>query len=368
MESKVKFPWAKPDFWGNEKDYLIQALESTWISGGTFVDRLESEFALFCGSKYAVSASNGTTSLHLAFVALGIGRDDEVIVPGFCFMAAPNVLLHLGAIPVYADVDPETFCVTAEMIEPLITRKTRAIVPIHPYGNVCEMDEILSLGNRYNIPVIEDAAESFASKYKGKYTGTMGLMGSFSFQAAKTITTGEGGMILTDDESLVKKIALYRSHGLLRKKHYWHDVVGFNFRLTNLQAALGVAQLECTGEIIPQRKRVHEDYKKFLGSEVGISLQRYTNNIDPVLWAIALKLDPKAFPQGRDVVMSQMTEEGIETRPGFYTPSQMPHLYTCPALPNAERIASQIISLPTYASLTSDQIEFISTKLLKLRA
>ena len=152
MENKVFFPWAKPDFWGNEKEYLVQALESTWISGGAFVDRLESEFAQFCGSKFAVSSSNGTTSLHLAFVALGLSRGDEVIVPGFCFMAAPNVLLHMGAEPVFADVDPESYCVTAETIEPLITSRTRAIVPIHPYGNVSEMDEILDLGNRSQYP------------------------------------------------------------------------------------------------------------------------------------------------------------------------------------------------------------------------
>ncbi len=362
------FPWAKPVFWGREKEYLVQALESTWISGGAYVDRLESEFAQFCGKKFAVSSSNGTTSLHLAFVALGLGRHDEVIVPGFCFMAAPNVLLHLGAKPVFADVDPATFCMTAETIEPLITSRTRAIVPIHPYGNVCEMDEILALGNRYGIPVIEDAAESFASKYKGKYTGTMGLMGSFSFQAAKTITTGEGGMIITNDDTLARKIALYRSHGLLRKKHYWHEVAGYNFRLTNLQAALGVAQLERINEIIPKRKRVHLDYQKSLGAQEGITLQLYPASVDPVLWAIALKLDPTAYPQGRDAVMEQMREASIETRPGFYTPSQMPHIYACPPLPNAERIAAWIISLPTYPSLTSEQIEYISTKLLDLRA
>ena len=367
MEKSIYYPWAKPDFWGNEKEYLLQALDSTWISGGAFVDRLEKEFAQFCGTKFAVSSSNGTTSLHLAFLALGLKPEDEVILPGFCFMAAPNVTLHMGGKPVFADVDPETFCVTAEKIEPLITSKTRVIVPIHPYGNVCEMDEILQLADLHHLPVIEDAAESFASRYKGNLTGTMGLMGSFSLQAAKTITTGEGGMVITNDEELAKKMALYRSHGLLRKKHYWHEVAGYNFRLTNLQAAIGVAQLEHINDIIPERKRVHEDYEEYLGSKEGVSLQKYQKNVDPVLWAIALKLDPKAYPQGRDAVIEQMKEAGIETRPGFYTPSQMPHIYSCPHLPAAELIASQIISLPTYPSLTTEQINFIATKLLNLR-
>ena len=175
-------------------------------------------------------------------------------------------------------------------------------------------------------------------------------------------------MIITDNEDLAKKMTLYRSHGLLRKKHYWHEVAGYNYRLTNLQAALGVAQLERINEIMPQRKRVHQVYQRNLGEQDGISLQRYSKNIDPVLWAIALKLDPEAYPQGRDAVLAQMKEAGIETRPGFYTPSQMPHIYSCPPLPSAERIAAQIISLPTYPSLTTEQIEFISTKLLDLRA
>lgn len=367
MDQSEFIPWAKPDFWGKEKDYLIEALDSTWISGGAFLERFEKLVADYCGVQYAVASSNGTTSLQLAFHALGIKPGDEVIVPGFCFMAAPNMILNIGAKPVFADIDSQTYCTSAGFIEPLITSKTKAIVPVHPYGNICEMDEILELGARHHIPVIEDAAESFASRYKGIAAGSMGVMGSFSFQAAKTITTGEGGMVITNDENLAKKMALIRSHGLLRKKHYWHELAGYNFRLTNIQAAIGVAQMERIDTIIVERKRLFRDYQKFLDSERGVSLQEYGPNVDPVLWANALRLDPKAFPQGRDRVMEQMRELGIETRPGFYTPHQMSHLYGCPLLPNCDEVSKTVISLPTTPSLTTEKIGEISGKLLSLR-
>ena len=360
-------PWAKPDFWGKEKEYLIEALESTWISGGPFIERFEAEFAKYCGSRFALTASNGTTALSLTYNALGLGPGDEIIVPGFSFLAVANLAIHMGAKPVFAEVDPETLCVRAEDFEPHISKKTRALVPVHTYGNVCAMDDILALGLKHNIPVIEDTAEAFASKYKDRQAGTMGLMGSYSFHATKTITTGEGGMVVTNDEELAKKMALYRSHGLMRKTHYWHELPGNNYRLTNLQAALGVAQMQRLDRIIAERKRVHASYNALLGREGGITLQKFEPDVVPVLWAIALKLDGKAFPQGRDAVITQLREANIETRPGFYTPSQMPHIYDCPPLPVCEAIARQTISLPTYPTLTDEQIGYICEILKNLR-
>src|SRR6185503_11850661 len=250
-----KIPWAKPDFWGKEQEYLVQALSSTWISGGAFVERFERDFAAYVGARYALTSSNGTTALHMAYLGLGVGPGDEVVIPGFCFLAGANVAIHMGAKPVFCEVDPRTWCATAEAIERVLTPRTKVIVPVHTYGNVCRMDEINALAKSRGVAVIEDAAESFASTYRGTQAGMMSDIGSFSFQATKTITTGEGGMVVTEREDLQKTMALYRSHGMLRKRFYWHEVPGHNFRLTNLHAAIGCAQLERLDRIIVERRR-----------------------------------------------------------------------------------------------------------------
>lgn len=360
-----RLPWAQPDFWGKEEEYVLNALHSTWISGGEYVDRLEREIASLFGVNYALTASNGTTALHMAFLGLELQPGDEVIIPGFAFLAAANIALHMQLKPVFADVDPDTWCVTAEEIEKRLTAKTRLIVPVHTYGNVCAMDDILALADPRGIAVVEDAAESFASKYKGRYAGAIAKHATLSFQATKTITTGEGGMTLTDDKQTYNRMALYRSHGML-KRRYWHEVAGHNFRLTNLQAAIGCAQLEKLDDIIAGRRRVHAAYAKRLDLNKGVRPQHFEPDVDPVLWAMAVSIDPAAYPQGRDRVSEQMAEVGIETRPGFYAASAMP-LYETVPLPNSENLSRQVVSLPTYPTLTDDQIDRICSSLEALR-
>lgn len=358
-------PWAQPEFWGNEQKYVAEALQSTWISGGSFLDRFEKDFAEYCGKPYAISASNGTTAIHMAYLGFGIKPGDEIIVPGFAFMAAANMALLMQAVPVFAEVDPETWCVTAETIEKCITPETRLIVPVHTYGNVCLMDDILELGKQYKIPVLEDVAEAFTSRYKGKLAGTLADTATFSFQATKIITTGEGGMVTTGDKPLFDRMALYRSHGML-KTRYLHEVPGHNFRLTNMQAALGVAQMEHLEEIIAQRRRIHRTYKQFLENQPGLKLQFFPSDVQPVLWALALKLDPSAYPQGRDFVMNTLKEEGIESRPGFYSANQI-SIYGKQNLPICDDTARWVISLPTYPSLADWIIEDICSILIRLR-
>ena len=282
-------PWAKPDFWGNEEKYMVEALTSTWISGGAFVDQLEHDFAQYSNVRHALTASNGTTALHMAYLALELKPGDEVILPGFAFMGAANMALYTGAKPVFAEVDPRTWCVTADEVEKCISVRTKLIVPVHTYGNVCDMDSIMELANKHNIAVVEDTAEAFASRYKGKLAGTYSLIGTYSFQATKTITTGEGGMVVTNEDELYDRMALYRSHGMRRKRYYWHDLVGHNFRLTNLQAALGVAQMERLETIIFERKRVHRQYQSLLSENPGVTLQYYQPEVDGVLWGSCAK-------------------------------------------------------------------------------
>jgi perosamine synthetase len=359
-------PWAKPNFWGNEHQYVTDALKSSWISGGPFVDRFERDFAAFCGSRHTLTVANGTAALHVAYLALGIRAGDEIIVPGFGFLAAANIALHMSARPVFCGVDPRTWCMRAEDIAPLLTARTRAIIAVHTYGNVCNMDGILELAGAHKIPVIEDVAEAFPSRYRDKVAGTMGTIGTFSFQATKTITTGEGGMVITEDSGLHERMVLYRNHGLLRKRHYWHEVPGHNFRLTNLQAALGCAQLERLDAIIVERHRVNDRYRKHLSSLPGIVPQQFDDAVDPVVWTVAVRLDPDHYPQGRDAVMAQMGEAGIEMRPGFYTPSEI-GFYSCPSLPGCEQISHSVISPPSYPTLSDAEIDRICEHLGRLR-
>jgi len=369
MTPLAKFPisWAKPVFWGREQAYVADAMASTWISGGAYVDRLEHEIAAFCNVPCALAVANGTVAIHLSYLAIGLHAGDEVVVPGFGYLAAANVALHVGAKPVFAEIDPGTWCLTAETVAQVLSPRTRAVVPIHTYGNACDMDSILALCSRRGIVVIEDAAESFGTRYKGRQSGTMGDVGCFSFQATKTITTGEGGMVVTSRDELAEPLRLYRSHGVSRRR-YFHEVAGLNFRLTNMQAAMGCAQFEQIEVIIEARRRTHDCYCRCLENIDGLVMQKFSPTVEPVVWAVALKLDSSAFPQGRDAVIDQLADAGIESRPGFYPPNAMPDLYGKGIdIPVCTAIARQVISLPSYPSLTSEEIERVCVNLKALR-
>jgi len=351
-------PWASTSLWGNEERYVVDALRSTWVSGGKYVEQFEEAFSAFVGTPHVVSTANGTAALHLAYVALGIGHGDEIIVPGFAFMAAANVALLVGAKPVFAEVDPKTWCMTATTAAACVTPRTRAIVPVHTYGNVCDMHDINSLGREAGVIVIEDAAEAIGSRYKGQHAGTVAPVGVFSFHATKTITTGEGGAVVTGDSDLAARLRLFRSHGVAAKR-YWHEVAGHNFRLTNLQAAIGCGQLEHIEQIVFERKRVYDTYRGLLADAKGLMLQEMTVGVEPVVWAVALKLDPAAFPQGRDAVMEQMFAKGIETRPGFYPASALHHIYGPQVLPICDEVGGATLVLPSSPAITATEIEYV---------
>lgn len=366
VDNIANIPWAKPNFWGLEEEYVLDALRSTWISGGPYVDRFESEVCKFAGAKEALAVSNGTTAIHLAYLGLGLVPGDEIIVPGFCYQAAANIALQMGLYPRFADIDPKTYCVTAETIEPLISSKTRLIVAVHTYGNVCAMEEIVALAHGRGILVLEDAAESFGSRLHGRQSGSIGDLGTYSFHATKSVTTGEGGIILGHDNDLIQRMKLFRSHGVLGKR-YWHEVPGHNFRLSNIQAALGCAQFARFDQIVAGRKRVERTYQRLLGDVSGVSLQKFTLGVEPVLWTQAVEIDPDAFPQGRDAVMSQMASKEIETRNAFYSANQLDIYGKVTDIPNSDWIATNVLCLPTYPSLTEEDLEFISVSLLELQ-
>lgn len=358
-------PWHKPTFWGKEKQYVNMALDSTWISDGSFLSQFEENFSTALGVKHTVTTSNGTTALHLAYLTLGVMPGDEIIVPSFSFHAPANIALSIGAKPVFADVDPSTWCLDTESIIKKITPRTKAIVAVHTYGNACDMLSIISSVKGKNISIIEDVAEALFTKYDEQYLGTMGDIGCFSFQATKTITTGEGGCIVTNNAEHEKKARLFRNHGM-HKKRYYHEVVGHNFRLTNLQAAIGCAQLEEKEKIIQNKCRVYEQYVNQLKDKKGLLLQGLTARTKPVMWAIALLVRPNYFKLSRDELIAAMKSFGIETRPGFYPPSSMDIYRNVHSFSTANKLSDNVISLPSYASLSEEKIVFICEKLFGL--
>ena len=350
-----RIPWAKPCLWGDEAEYVKDAISSSWISGGPFIEQLEAHLRHYLKIPYGVSVSNGTSAIHLAYLSLDIKGGDEVILPAYGFLAAANMTLHVGAKPVFCDVDSRSWVATA-----------KEIVVIHTYGNVSPMDEIMDMAKGHGIAVIEDAAEAFGGKYKGRAAGTFGDIGTFSFHATKTITTGEGGFVATRRSELHDVITLYRSHGMKRKIPYWHDVPGHNFRLTNLQAAIGVSQISHLEKIQKERRRIYQTYRRECADIEGIRWQHFAKDVEPVIWTVGIQLDPSVYPQGRDAVIRELSQKGIETRPGFYTPNQ--HTYfSAPALPLSEQLSRHVLCLPMYIELTDPQIHTVAQTLAGLK-
>jgi len=360
-------PWGKPCLGEREREYLLKALDSTWISGGEFIDRFESDFARLIGTEYAVTASSGTAALHLALLALGIGPGDEVIVPAFTFVSPANMVLETGAKPVYADIDPNTWCLDAQEADRKVTKSTKALIAVHIYGDVCDMEALTKIARERRIYLIEDVAEAAFSRYQGKSAGSFGHLGCFSFQATKTVTMGEGGAVVTDDKKLADRMTVMRSHGMRQNKRYWHDMVGYNYRLTNLQAALGCAQLENLDSIIARKLRIYRRYLGNLSGSPGIEFQGIPREVEPVMWAVAMRIDPHCFEGDRDFLIAELLKRNIETRPGFYPFSIMP-LYKAEQLPIAESISRNVISLPSYVSISDDDIDYICSQLKDLVA
>ena len=361
-------PWAKPNYHGYEEKFVRQALKSTWISDGSFIRNFEKKFSNYINSNFAISVSNGTTAIHLAYLALGLKRGDEIIIPGFGYLAAANIALQMGIKPVFADVDLKTFCVNEVNIKKKITSKTKLIVVIHTYGNVCDLKPIINIAKKKNIPVLEDSAESFGSKYYGKQTGSIGDIGTFSFQATKTITTGEGGMIVTKmNKYFIDRLKAYRNHGV-KVTRYYHHLPGHNFRLTNVQAAIGYAQLKKFSKIIKERKRIYGCYRKLFENVKGLDMQFFSPKIKPVVWTFALVLNPKYFLP-RDLIMKKMKKKGIETRNGFYSPSRLPiyKKYKTKHLKNSNILSKNVICLPFFTSLKEKEIKYIAKTLLQFK-
>lgn len=358
----IYFPVAIPNLNGNEFKYLIDAFMSTWISSsGEYIGRFENKFSKYSDCKYGVAVSNGTVALHLALIALGIGDGDEVIVPDLTFAATINTVLHANATPVIVDVEEDSWCIDPKQIEKAITSKTKAIIPVHLYGQACDMGAIMKIAKKYGLYVIEDCAEAHGAMFNGQKVGSFGDIGCFSFYGNKVITTGEGGMCVTNIPELCEKMKILRDHGMSKTKRYWHDFVGYNYRMTNLQAAIGLAQLERIDEIHKNRKQYEQNYKDVLDENI-FTFQNDMLNRTRVTWLVSVLLDERI---DRTTYMQKLKDKGIDARPFFYPLSDM-EIYkeyckneTC----ITHKLSRRGLNLPTYESLKSiDEIRRILEK------
>lgn len=366
MDQK-KINIAQPSFRGNEKKYILDALDSGWISSiGSYIDSFEKAFASYHGVKHAIATHNGTIALHLALSAAGIHEEDEVIVPDLTFIATANSVRYCHAIPVLTDVNPEDWNIDCNNILANLTHKTKGIVPVHLYGNPADMEKIMKIAMEHKLVVVEDCAEATGASIGNKKVGTFGDIGIFSFFGNKIITTGEGGMCITDNDELADRMRILRDHGMNRKKKYWYDHLGFNYRMTNLQAAIGLAQMEQLGELLSIRRNIYETYHKNLATHPGILFQS-THDNNPVNWMLTVRI--KGFSEEqRDAVMAELKKEQIDSRPVFYPIHYMPFYqsseFVRQRFANSKMISREGISLPTFVEMTEDDIIHISKTFL----
>lgn len=344
-------PVCEPSLGEEELENVVQAVRSGWISSsGRFVAEFEENFADYCGIRYGVSTSSGTTALHLALVALGIKKGDEVIVPALTFISPANAVTYCGAKPVFVDSHKDYWCIDPEKIE--ITPETRAIIPVHLYGHPCDMGPIMDLAQDHDLYVIEDACEAHGAEYKGKKIGSFGDVSCFSFYGNKILTTGEGGMCLTDDDELYEKMRILRDHGFDPERRYWHNVIGFNYRMTNLQAAVGVAQLKRLDEFVRKKRNIAKWYERGLTHE--------TIELHPEMpWAKCVYWMYSILVPDCGGLIERLEENGIDTRPFFYPVSVLPLYKTDERFPVAERLSLMGVNLPSSTRLMKEEVEYV---------
>jgi perosamine synthetase len=356
-------PVAAPVIGERELAYVTDAVRSGWVSSiGTYIDRFEAAFADYIGVKHAVAVSNATVALHLALHALRIGPGDEVIIPDLTFAATAHTVLQVGATPVLVDVEPDTWCMDPQAVSRALSPKTRAIMPVHLFGHPADMVAINALAAAQGVAVIEDAAEAHGAEVRGRKVGGSGNVGAFSFYGNKIITTGEGGMLTTDDDDLAARLRFLKDHGMSKERRYFHTELAFNYRLTNLQAALGLAQLERIDNFIAKKRQLFRWYADALQGCAALEMNVERPGYGNVYWMINLVLGDEVSLT-RDEVCARLRAVGVDTRPFFTPMSEMPHLAGCGSVgaatddcPVSRRLARRGLSLPSGCDLRHEQV------------
>lgn len=369
-ESQFKIPVAAPLLGERELEYVVDAVRSGWISSqGKYVTEFEERFSQYCGVKYGIATSSGTTALHLALASLDIGKGDEVIIPTFTMIATANAVTYTGAKPVLVDAESHTWNLDIEKIEKKITKKTKAIIVVHTYGHPVDMDPICNIADNHGLYVIEDAAEAHGAEYKGRRAGGLGDVACFSFYANKIITTGEGGMVVTSNKEVAEKARILRAHAFSEDKHFWHRYVGFNYRMSNLQAAIGVAQIEKIDKLVEIRRKNARIYNSLLKDVEGITLQPEARWAKNVHWMYSI-LTEDDFGLDRDELMRELEKEGIETRTFFYPIHTQPiyaKYHVNEKYPVADELSRKGVNLPSGSTLKEEEIEYIARSITEVK-
>lgn len=354
-------PISKPDISELEKAAVMQVMDSGMVVMGPMTAKFEEAFAELCGVKHAIAVSSGTTALHLALLAHNIGPGDEVITTAFSFAATVNAILFVGARPVFADIDEQTFNIKPGEVESLITPRTKAIMPVHLYGHLCEMDELLDISNRYGIPIIEDACQAVSASYKNRRAGSFGTA-AFSFYATKNLMCGEGGMITTDDDEIADSCRLLRSHGM--RKRYYHEMLGFNYRMTDIEAAIGLTQLNRLPEFNARRSF----NAAYLSAKIeSVETPRVKEGHVHAWHQYTVRINHGRI---RDEAVRQLNDAGIGT--GIFYPvplhqqAYIRKIVGNVTLPTTEKMASEVFSLPVHTQLTKDDLEMIVQEVNRL--
>ncbi len=361
-----RIPLARPTLDGNESRYVRQCLDTTWISStGEFIDRFERAFADLCETPEAVSCSNGTVALHIALLGLGVGPGDEVLVPSLTYVATANAVRYCGARPVFVDSDFETWNLSPEDLVGKLTPKTRAIIAVDLYGRVAPMGELEDIARTHGLGLVEDAAEAHGAQAGGRPAGSFGDVATFSFYGNKILTCGEGGMVMTRNSELAAAMRMIKGQGQDPKRRYWHPIIGFNYRMTNIQAALGLAQLERLDYFLAARDEIREQYEEALDGARGIRLPKRDPNGKTVCWLYSVLLED-CDRERRDQVILQMERRGIETRPFFYPVHTLPPYAELPGLAdssNASRLSACGLTLPTWVGMEPHHVTRIAEAL-----
>ncbi|ADZ42001.1 TPA: DegT/DnrJ/EryC1/StrS family aminotransferase [Yersinia enterocolitica] len=350
-------PIYQPSLGGKEKEYVNKCLDTTWISSkGEFISKFEESFSKYIGAKYSTTVCNGTVALHLALEALGIGVGDEVIVPSLTYIASVNTIMQTGAKVVFVDSELDTWNIDIQDVRRKITCKTKAIMVVHLYGLPCNMDSIKSLCDNNSLLLIEDCAEAFGSKLNGRHVGTFGDVSTFSFFGNKTITTGEGGMVVCRDKEIYEKACHLKNQGVSASREYWHDILAFNYRMTNICAAIGLAQLERADQIIEKKRSISDWYKLYL-KDLPLSIHHEYDGATHSYWMCSILVNDS---NQRDPLRKYLKGHNIETRPVFPPSHLMPHCFSPEVFPIAESISISGINLPSYPDLIEEDIKMIS--------
>lgn len=356
---QYSIPLYQPDLSGNEKRYVLECLESTWISSkGKFIGEFEQAFSGYLGIEHAVAVCNGTVALHLALLALDIRPGDEVIVPTLTYIAAVNAISYTGARPVFVDSRPDDWQMNSVDVSRKVSKRTKALMIVHLYGHPCEMDSLNEIAHEHDLSVIEDCAEAFGARYNGKLVGTFGDVATFSFFGNKTITTGEGGMVATNDEILSRRIRHLKGQGLAPNGEYWHDIIGYNYRMTNICAAIGLAQLERSDDFVSKKRKLADMYRDNL-KHLPVEMQNESPKVTHSYWMNSILVQDG---RDRDSLRAHLRTRGVETRPLFCPVHTMPMYNVANSdFPVAEDLASRGINLPSWPGLSETQVRTIAT-------